>query len=647
LFSLQASTAQTYYVDCAAGSDSSTGISESAPWRSLAKLSQTTFSPGDRILLKRGSRCSGMLAPRGSGQPGNPIRVGAYGAGALPVIEAGKSEAAVKLFDQQYWEVENLETTGGDPYGVFVSGTKGVLKHFVLRNLLVRDVTGTPKTKNSGLVVVRGTPELVLEDVTIDGVTARSTTQWSGIVVSGGSRESRVKNVVVRNSVAHHIWGDGIVLWSVDQGLVEKSATWATGLQPTQTIGTPNGIWTWTCRDCVVQWTEGFFVDSPGVDGGVYDIDWGNDNNIIQYNYGHDAMGYCLSVFGAGNQVTTNSIVRYNVCVNNGRSPKLARRQGDMYISTWEGGKIDGLLIHNNTFYWNPPIDVPVVQIDQADFTGSMPNVFRDNLIYSHVPSMVHANKSLQFENNVYWTTGKSPLQWTWGGRTYTGIDGWRAATGSAANEQAVYPAVDALLRPRTNSPLLDTARDIAERGAVDAFGTRLPQGGRADIGAIESRAGQKVPVLDANRKGKWTLTVMAHAGSLAEARSNLVFVQAALAQYGERLLEANLAVDLPSAEFANLAHDWHLGDVKLTKAVRSPGMAASGLPLMTLTSPKGEVAAQWQGFVAPAELGLTIRHHLGAPIGSPEIELVPVSPSLRNTSRKGDRSAMQSGAQN
>ena len=71
-------------------------------------------------------------------------------------------------------------------------------------------------------------------------------------------------------------------------------------MQDTQTIGTPNAIWTWMCDDCTVQRSEAYLTDSPGVDGGAFDIDYGNTKNSVIDNYGHDTQGYCVAVFGAG-----------------------------------------------------------------------------------------------------------------------------------------------------------------------------------------------------------------------------------------------------------------------------------------------------------------------------------------------------------
>src|SRR5581483_8454821 len=108
-------------------------------------------------------------------------------------------------------------------------------------------------------------------DVLVDGVTAYETSQWAGIevgdVTHGFLPEARRStNVVIRNSVVHDVAGDGIVLFQVNHGVIESSVAWHTGMQETETIGTPNAIWTWMCGDCTVRRNEAFLVDSPGVD---------------------------------------------------------------------------------------------------------------------------------------------------------------------------------------------------------------------------------------------------------------------------------------------------------------------------------------------------------------------------------------------
>lgn len=613
--------AADYHVDCAAGDDGRDGRSPATAWRSLAKVGATTFSPGDSLLLKRGTRCTGTLWPKGSGEPGRPIRLAAYGEGPLPVVDAAGGEAAVKLFDQQHWHVETIEATGGSPYGIHISGSGGTLRHFRVRDVVVHGVGGEPKTKASGLLVVAtGGGGQTFEDVVIDGVTAHDTTQWAGILVLGGAwgdEDLRAKRVTIRNSIVHDVHGDGIVLFQVEDGLIERSAAWRTGLQPVQTIGTPNGIWTWRCRRCTVRWTEGFFVDSPGVDGGVYDIDWGNDDNVVEHNFGHDSMGYCASVFAAGGSTTTNSVIRHNVCVNNGRSPRLARRQGDLFISTWENGKLDGVRVENNTFYWNPPIDAPVVQMDHAEFTGSRPNVFEGNLIHSAVPSMVHSNEGLRFDRNLYWNAGRGEPRWSYGGREHVGFAAHRRETGQDANGLFADPKLTATMRLRSASPAIDAGAPLGEGEARDAFGTPVPRGRGPDIGAIEHDPGAAgAPAARSDLyPGSWAL--VSHLGDDDASRAQVVFLQTALAQYGDRGLV--VAVDLPGGASSARVHDWNLGRIR----VLAPGPAVGGsLPTTRLVSPDGTVVRRWDGFAPPADLGLSLRALLGPPAGAAAIEL-------------------------
>ncbi len=82
------SSATVYYVDSAAGSDSHSGTSSSAPWKTLAKVNSHSFAAGDQILLKRGSTWREQLNVRSSGSSSKPVVFGAYGSGNAPLINA-------------------------------------------------------------------------------------------------------------------------------------------------------------------------------------------------------------------------------------------------------------------------------------------------------------------------------------------------------------------------------------------------------------------------------------------------------------------------------------------------------------------------------------------------------------------------------
>ena len=76
----------TYFIDSVTGSDSNTGISESSAWKTMAKVNESKFNPGDQILLCRGKIWREPLIVPSSGASGNPIIIGAFGNGDNPTI---------------------------------------------------------------------------------------------------------------------------------------------------------------------------------------------------------------------------------------------------------------------------------------------------------------------------------------------------------------------------------------------------------------------------------------------------------------------------------------------------------------------------------------------------------------------------------
>ncbi|MCW5965966.1 MAG: right-handed parallel beta-helix repeat-containing protein [Bryobacterales bacterium] len=419
-----------YYVDCSAGNDSANGFSPSSAWRSVNAVNATRLLPGDRVFIRRGTVCHGVLAPQGSGAPGQPISVSAYGDGALPVVDARGETVAIRLNNQQYWRISQVAATGSTEFGIFIGASNGVMHDIRLRDVQAWAVHGKLTSKTSGLLVASATGSGFFQDLVIDGATVWDTTQWSGIQVNGAPwttplSDRRSEGIVIRNSIAHDVWGDGIVLFQVSGGLIERSAAWNTGMQPSQTIGTPSGIWTWRCNACVVHECESYLADSPGVDGGSFDIDWGNDNNTFESNFGHDSQAYCISVFGAENLTTSDSVIRNNLCVGNGRSPRLARNHGGIHLVTWNGGKLDGVQITGNTVVWTPPVNSPLIR-NEASYTGSRPNLVEGNTFLTAMPELVNSAGGLRFRANRYQVGFGTPF-WEEMGQRFVGLDAWRA----------------------------------------------------------------------------------------------------------------------------------------------------------------------------------------------------------------------------
>jgi hypothetical protein len=598
----------TFYVDCDSQATEANGRSIESPWKTLADVNSHTFAAGDTISFKRGSACEGMLLPKGSGSAEHPIHLTAYGSGVRPKILASRKDRQAFLLDgQEYWDVDSLDISGGNTYGVFVTGEKGVLHHIHLANLVVHDVNGGElKSKDNGLVVI--SPSSVderFDDVLVDGVTAYNTTQWVGILVGGGNfgypPESTWSNhAVIRNSVVHDVQGDGIVLFRIRNGLIASSVAWNTGMQDTEKIGTPNAIWTWMCHDCVVTQNEAFLTDSPGVDGGAFDIDYGNTNNSVIENYGHDTQGYCIAVFGAG-FVTRQSVVRGNLCINNGRSPRMADYQGAIFLLSWNNGSIDGLTVENNTVFWNAYEAAPAL-INEATIKAGTA-VFRGNTVYSTSPWMVNSNRDLTATHNTYNYFGTGSPHWQYGAQHFNNVQSMENEAGEERGSQLALHAV----KDWKSAPAHLAAAMLPKFSASKGFGN-------------EWKSLQGEPYRFAANNGQWhlyaVLPVSLNADGLPEddALQQIVALRSVAEQYAASGLKLTLLLSLQNGSLQNMIGDLDLQDIEIESTRNSSDKPTEQTILVT---PDGHIAEKWDKFAGPTALGLPVRQWLGEPIYS------------------------------
>jgi hypothetical protein len=606
------SAGQKYFVDCSNSSEGN-GESSASPWNSLESLQLKVFSPGDVINLRRGTECHGSLWPKGSGSADHPVRLTAYGEGPRPKVVAGDKPAqAFKLFNQEYWDVDSLDFSGGSTFGVFVSGDKGILHHIHLSNLLVHGVLGEDmKHKESGLVVISpGSESQWFDDVLVDGVTAYSTKQWAGILVGGGNfgfppEDTWSTHITIRNSVVHDVQGDGIVLFRVRNGLIDSTVAWRTGMQQTESMGTPNAIWTWMCDDCIVSHSEAFLTDSPGVDGGAFDIDYGNTKNSLLDSYGHDTQGYCVAVFGAG-FVTRSSVVRGNVCIDNGRSPRMSAYQGAIFVHTWNDGSIDGLVVEKNTIYWNPlGADPPLIN-DATIQRGEA--VFRHNVIYSTSPFIVQSNRALSLNANRYLYYGTQLQRWHYGSADFDSFKNYQRGTG-----QDLEGSLEEVSMPNANDWLRasDSARgSIAKSPSLPNTGTDLE--------------GNSVALNDA--PGQWRINCWLPAklnsdGLLdASVSRQLTILKSISLQFPANKLKIAVVMRVdPQTETTAHALRAAIGDLQMKDVTflmeRRQSTGSKDTSHIVLSSSDGKIRGAWDGFAGPTEVGFAVRRELGTPV--------------------------------
>lgn len=147
-----------YYMDSIAGDDTNSGTSSRRPWKSLERLNQQTFRPGDRIFFKAGTEYVGSFRPMGNGDKNNPIVVSRYGEGGDPILNGdGQQSYTILLSNNTYWRISNLEimnkgkgaATGRKGIWVNVTDNSQVV-HIELSNLVVHDVMSTTENNQLG-----------------------------------------------------------------------------------------------------------------------------------------------------------------------------------------------------------------------------------------------------------------------------------------------------------------------------------------------------------------------------------------------------------------------------------------------------------------------------------------------------------------
>jgi hypothetical protein len=480
-----------------AGDDSSPG-SEQAPWKTLSKVNATVFHPGDKILFRSGAVWNGQLSPRGSGTAEHPIVIDKYGSGALPLINGtGLAEDAVLLKNQECWEIRDLEITNtanssAVRRGVnLVADNSGDLHHIYLQNLNIHDVNGSDKDKVNGGIDYHVTGDLKpsrfvdlrIENNRIAHVDRSGIFGWSTHWIR--SKWYPSLGVVIRNNTLDDIGGDGIVNVATDSAIVEHNVV---SHANQRSEGYNAGIWPWSADNTVIQFNEVYGTRGQR-DGEGFDSDWNSRNTIIQYNYSHDNDGGFLLICNDGSQDAsisagnTGTIVRYNIS------------QNDHHRGINVSGPTKNSLIYNNTFYVGKGENIGLVLY--SDWSGWAADTFFYNNIFYVEGSAQFSYAVSRAPDGEYGTapgTGKS-TNYVFDYNVYYGLKPADDPHALTVDPLMIAPGHARIGRDavsgyalRKNSPAINSAKTVANDGGRDFVGTAVPQCGRPDRGAIESR---------------------------------------------------------------------------------------------------------------------------------------------------------------
>ncbi|MEU7407050.1 RICIN domain-containing protein [Streptomyces sp. NPDC044948] len=485
-----------FYVDCdatAAGNGT-----EASPWNDLARVNAHTFQPGDSILLKRGSTCTGQqLFPKGSGAEGRPITVDTYGSGAKPALAgAGRVTDVVRLADQQYWEIRNLDVsnrgdTAATRRGVHITrADSGTGTHYRLSGLDVHDVNGNQTKKDddasAGIFfeVLGQTTPTRFDDVVIENNTVRTVdrygihfwTRWMqrpelnnpncGTACGPWTPQTRV---VVRGNTVTDIGGDAIVPHHTESALVEYNRV--DGFREREPAHCAAGIWGWNTDGALYQYNEVSGGKSE-CDGQGLDLDEANIGTVYQYNYSHDNEGGFILLCNGAGSTTADNVVRYNISQNDG---------GQLFDMVC--AKTTNTQIYNNTFFLSRPVDV----INNANGSTGASVAFSNNIFHVATSEAAYVDAAaLVFDSNVFY--GNHPAGEPADARKVT-TDPRLTAPGSATSRTDADG-----YRLRAASSALANGRAMPSPGTRDYFGNPVTAGCAPDRGAHQSSTSCTAP---------------------------------------------------------------------------------------------------------------------------------------------------------
>lgn len=530
LVTVPAVQATDYYVS-PSGSNWNSGKSPQKPWKTIGKVNGRTFKAGDRILFEGGKTFKGGLKfdAKDSGTPANPVTVGSYG-GKHATINSGKKHglyakncggfvvrelnfvgsgrtdpkgnSGILFFTDltgdkpEYIRVDKVEVSGYRQRGIHISGSRASDSGFKDVRITNADVHDNG---NQGIASSGSKPP---GDWVHKGIYVGDCTVYNNAGISGGRGHS----------------GNGIIFSSVDGAVIEYCEAYNNGwLSNDPNSGGPIAIWAWDSKNVVIQYCEAYDNKTGNkADGGGFDLDGGCVNCVIQYNYSHGNYGAGYGIYQYnGAREFKNNVVRYNITEADGIKNKHG---GINFWSTNSSGGLQNTRVHNNTIFIGDQTNGAGI-VDFPDEEGVC--YVYDTEIYNNIILTTPGKKLLDipnpqsrwhFRGNCYWTYG-GDIQIRWGDATYNSLNEWRVASGQErfggvdVGFKTDPKLVDAgrggtigdarglatlnAYKLTSLSPLVDAGLDIESAFGIDAgnrdyYGTRIPSGGRYDVGAHE-----------------------------------------------------------------------------------------------------------------------------------------------------------------
>ena len=524
-----------YYLSSSTGNDNNNG-SQTQPWKTLSKLSNTTIGPGDTVYFKKGDTFRGHYVVNGSGTEGNPITFTSYGSGNKPIISGsdhddggGDFREAILVENEDNMifedlEIQNHRTTSrsgvGDlvSFGIqVISSSAGTKNNFTFRDMTFKNVYG--------LSWVDPGNQEAFNAFEVSGLTFKSS--WAGIIndvvvedsyftdlqrigihiknTSGKTSDKRNTNIVVRRNDFFQIGGTCVLPIRTENCLIENNIFNQPGARTNdKMIGRGSAVWNWYCVNTIIQNNQSInakgILDSHGIH-----VDHSNIDTFIQYNLMQDCEGGFVEILG-GNQ---RAVYRFNISINDGWrvNPNWANSDHTIWLNDKIGGQnghpSSDSYIYNNTVVinksGNDAFDTAI------DINGQNTRIF-NNIFYAVNGSGIgnqqgnYNDSNLIMTNNLFFGNIRNNFKTIDANRVEVNPNFYNEQSGDQYGFQidASSQAIDAgaayagnYAHPAIPVGASTIFANVEEYPTVDFFGNSLSGDSTPNIGASNAKNGE------------------------------------------------------------------------------------------------------------------------------------------------------------
>ena len=524
-----------YYLSSSTGNDNNNG-SQTQPWKTLSKLSNTTLGPGDTVYFKKGDTFRGHYVVNGSGTEGNPITFKSYGSGNQPVISGsdhddggGDYREAILVENEDNMifedlEIQNHRTTSRSDVGDLVSfgiqvisSSAGTKNNFTFRDMTFKNVYG--------LYWVDPGDQDAFNAFEVSGLTFKSS--WAGIIndvvvedsyftdlqrigihiknTSGKTSDKRNTNIVVRRNEFFQIGGTCVLPIRTENCLIENNIFNQPGAKTNdKMIGRGSAVWNWYCINTIIQYNQSInakgILDSHGIH-----VDHSNIDTFIQYNLMQDCEGGFVEILG-GNQ---RAVYRFNISINDGWRVNPNWTNSDHTI--WLNDKIGGQSGHpsSDSYIYNNTVVINKSGNDAfdtaIDINGQNTRIF-NNIFYAVNGSGIgnqqgdYNDPNLLMTNNLFFGNIRNNFKTIDANRVEVNPDFYNEQSGDqyAFQIKASSQAIDAgaayagdYAHPAIPVGASTIFANVEEYPTVDFFGNSLSVDSTPNIGASNAKNGE------------------------------------------------------------------------------------------------------------------------------------------------------------